>query len=198
VRDFLAIEMLSLGVPMLLMGDEVRRTQGGNNNDYCHDDATAWFDWTGPDRHADVLRFTRGLIRLRRRLSDLMEVPEGTSLLDLLQGASTEWSGVTLGEPDLAESSHSIALTVRAPAGALHLILNAYWEPLDFELPVTDAATGSWRRIIDTGMASPADIALDFVGAAIVDSPTLRAEARSVVLLASRRTPASTRSRSPR
>src|SRR5204863_9682004 len=43
VRNFLAIEMLSLGVPMLLMGDEVRRTQGGNNNDYCHDDATAWF-----------------------------------------------------------------------------------------------------------------------------------------------------------
>ena len=198
VRNFLAIEMLSLGVPMLLMGDEVRRTQGGNNNDYCHDDATAWFDWTGPDRHADILRFTRGLIRLRRRLSDLMEVPEGTSLLDLLRGASTEWSGVTLGEPDLAESSRSIALTVRSPAGALHLILNAYWEPLEFELPVTDAATGGWRRIVDTGRPSPDDIALAYRDAAAVDTPTLRAEARSVVLLASRRQPVRAKRRAAR
>ena len=54
VRNLLAIDLLSLGVPMLLMGDEVRRTQGGNNNAYCHDDPTAWFDWTGagpPCRH---------------------------------------------------------------------------------------------------------------------------------------------------
>ncbi|HEV8403459.1 MAG TPA: glycogen debranching protein GlgX [Candidatus Limnocylindrales bacterium] len=192
VRNFLAIEMLSLGVPMLLMGDEVRRTQGGNNNDYCHDDATAWFDWTGPDRHADVLRFTRDLIRLRRRLSELMEVPDGTSLLDLLRGASTDWSGVTLGEPDLGESSRSIALTIRAPVGALHLILNAYWEPLDFTIPVTDAGTGGWRRIIDTGRPSPDDIALDFGAAAAVDTPTVRAGGRSLVLLASRRDALST------
>ena len=168
---------------MLLMGDEVRRTQGGNNNGYCHDDPTAWFDWNGPDRHADTLRFTRGLIRLRQRLSDLMAVPDGTSLLDLLRGASTEWSGVRLGEPDLGDSSHSVALTVRSPAGALHLILNAYWEPLDFELPVADAATSGWRRIIDTGRASPEDIALDYADATAIDTPTVRAEARSVVLL---------------
>jgi glycogen operon protein len=198
VRNFLAIEMLSLGVPMLLMGDEVRRTQGGNNNDYCHDDATAWFDWTGPDRHADVLRFTRGLIRLRRRLSDLMDVPEGTSLLDLLRGASTEWSGVRLGEPDLGESSRSIALTVRSPAGTLHLILNAYWEALDFDLPVADAATGGWRRIIDTGRPSPHDIALEYGGAAAIDTPTFHAEARSIALLASRRGTASTKRKSAR
>ena len=95
VRNFLTVELLSLGVPMLLMGDEVRRTQGGNNNAYCHDDADRLVRLDRPDRHADVLRFTRGLIRLRRRLSDLMDVPEGTSLLDLLRGASTEWSGVS-------------------------------------------------------------------------------------------------------
>ena len=82
------------------------------------------------------------------------------------------------------ESSHSIALTVRAPAGALHLILNAYWEPLDFELPVAERRRGGWRRIIDTARPSPHDIALDFGGAAAVDTPTFRAEARSIVLLA--------------
>ena len=52
---------------MLLMGDEVRRTQGGNNNAYCHDDPTSWFDWTAVERHADVHRFTQALIGLRRR-----------------------------------------------------------------------------------------------------------------------------------
>jgi glycogen operon protein len=127
-----------------------------------------------------------------------MDVPEGTSLLDLLRDASTEWNGVRLGEPDLGESSRSIALTVRSPAGAFHLILNAYWEPLDFDLPVADAATGGWRRIIDTARPSPDDIALDYGAATAVDTPTFRAEARSIALLATRRGTASVKHRSAR
>ena len=70
VRNFLALDLLAMGAPMLLMGDEVRRTQLGNNNAYGHDDPLSWFDWTAVDRQADLLRFTRGLIRLRRQVTD--------------------------------------------------------------------------------------------------------------------------------
>ena len=58
-KNLLTLAMLSVGVPMLLMGDEVRRTQSGNNNAYCQDNAVGWFDWADLERHADHLRFTR-------------------------------------------------------------------------------------------------------------------------------------------
>ena len=57
VKNLLAVTLLSLGVPMILMGDEIRRTQGGNNNDYCQDNETNWFDWSLLEKHADVHRF---------------------------------------------------------------------------------------------------------------------------------------------
>ena len=85
------------------MGDEVRRTQGGNNNAYCHDDPTGWFDWSGPRAPRRHPRFTKGLIRIRRRLVTLLAVPDETDLLDLLRDASPEWSGVRIGQPDLGD-----------------------------------------------------------------------------------------------
>ncbi|HEV7603402.1 MAG TPA: alpha-amylase family glycosyl hydrolase, partial [Candidatus Limnocylindrales bacterium] len=187
IRNFLVLDLLSLGVPMLLMGDEVRRSQGGNNNAYCLDDPTSWFDWTAVERHADILRFTRGLLRLRRRLASLLDVPDETNLLDLLASASLRWSGVTLGEPDLADSSRSVALTIEAENGALHLIFNAYWEALEFELPTLDPGLDGWRRIVDTSQDAPGDLASTFVEASLVDTASYRAEARSIAILAARR-----------
>jgi glycogen operon protein len=187
IRNFLCFDLLSLGAPMLLMGDEVRRTQGGNNNAYGHDDALSWFDWTGVERHADVLRFTKGLIRIRRRVASVLDLPEDAGLLDILRDASLEWSGVRIGAPDLGPDSHSVALTLRADAGAIHLIFNAYWEPLDFELPKPDVDAGAWRRILDTSRDAPDDIVDDLTEAPDVDGTSYRAEARSVVLLVARR-----------
>jgi isoamylase len=190
VRNLLVFDLLALGTPMLLMGDEVRRTQGGNNNAYGHDDPTSWFDWTGIARHADLHRFTKALIAIRCRLVTLLDVPEDANLLDLLRDASPEWSGVRIGQPDLGDDSHTIALTLRADAGALHLIFNAYWEPLEFELPSLGAETDGWRRIIDTSLDSPHDIVGDYDAASDADGATYRVEARSVILLVARRTDA--------
>ena len=145
--------LLASGAPMLLMGDEVRRTQGGNNNAYCHDDALAWFDWSDVERHADVRRFTRELIRLRRRLVPLFNEGAGIGLVDILRDAAIEWSGVHVGQPDTSDGSRSIALTSRRPAGSIHLVFNAYWEPLEFELPDTGIDGIGWTRIIDTSLA---------------------------------------------
>jgi isoamylase len=188
IRNFLAVELLSVGAPMLLMGDEVRRTQGGNNNAYGHDDPTSWFDWSGVERHADIRRFTRALIGIRRRISTVLDIPDDAALLDILRDASLEWSGVRPGEPDLGFDSHSIALTVRPAQGALHLIFNAYWEDLDFALPAVGVASaGPWRRIVDTSLASPDDIVDRIEDAPIVDTGGYRVGARSVLVLAAPR-----------
>ena len=91
--------------------------------------------------------------------------------------ASIEWDGVALGEPDLGPDSHSVALTVRVDQGALRFVFNAYWEPLEFALPVPDASTDGWRRLVDTSLESPDDIAFDWDEAPEVGGPTHRVEA---------------------
>ena len=116
VKNFLAVTMLSAGMPMFLMGDEARRTQYGNNNAYCQDNETSWFDWTLLAKHADVHRFVT-LLNARRLLRDLETDGQGVSLCQLLRRANVVWHGVKLGQPDWGESSHSIAFTVRNPEG---------------------------------------------------------------------------------
>ena len=184
VKNFLAVTLLALGVPMILMGDEVRRTQGGNNNAYGQDNETSWFDWTLVQRHADVHRFVTRLTA-RRLLRDLEPERQRVSLTHLLQETTTAWHGVKLGRPDWGDDSHSLAFSaeIRADGLVMHLIINAYWEPLDFELPPwTPGALEPWRRWIDTALDSPNDIGPWGAGPA-VSSPTYRAEARSVVVL---------------
>jgi isoamylase len=177
VKNFLTVTILSLGMPMLLMGDEVRRTQRGNNNAYCHDDETTWFDWTLVDKHADVRRF---VTMLNQRWPMLNERRQPLTLTQLLREADRTWHGVKLDQPDFRDDSHSVAVTAEIPPARLrlHAILNAYWEPLDFELP----PLGPWRRRIDTSLDSPHDI-VDWQAAPAVRGPTYRVEARSVVLL---------------
>jgi isoamylase len=184
VKNFLTATLLSVGMPMILMGDEVRRTQRGNNNGYCHDDEGNWFDWTLLTRHADVLRFVRLLIA-RRLLRTAEHESQRTSLNQLLRQAKWSWHGVTIGQPDWGDCSHSLAFSadMRKEKMLLHLILNAYWEPLDFELPPVESAGGKpWRRWIDTALDSPQDI-VDWQSAPAVPGTTYRAEARSVVVL---------------
>jgi glycogen operon protein len=183
VKNFLTVTMLSLGAPMLLMGDEMRRTQGGNNNAYGQDDETSWLDWTLAARHADVLRFAR-LLAARRVLRDAGGQRRQVSLNHLIREASTTWHGIKVGQPDWGDRSHSLALTVRAGDRLrFHLILNAYWEALRFELPpATGEGHGPWRRWIDTFLDSPDDI-VEWESAPPVPGPTYRAEPRSVVVL---------------
>ncbi len=184
VKNLLTVTMLSLGVPMILMGDEVRRTQRGNNNAYCHDDETAWFDWSLLDRHADVRRFVQLLIA-RRLLRDMEHEHRRLSLNQLLRQAKCGWHGVRLGQPDWGDCSHSLAFNaeMRADGLLLHMILNAFWEPLDFELPPVDNGEEQpWRRWIDTALESPHDI-VDWRSSPPVPGYTYRAEARSVVVL---------------
>jgi glycogen operon protein len=221
VKNFFTLELLSAGTPMLLMGDEVRRTQRGNNNVYCQDSDISWFDWSFLERHGDIYRFVKGLIRFHQ-LRDVLAEETALSLNQLLRRARIEWHGVALKRPDWSDHSHSLAFTGLVAAGLdchfrthdraecavggvgagqqsqsgdwhrlrrlrgqflLHGILNAYWEPLRFELPPVSAEhRQGWRRCIDTALDSPDDIC-PWERAPVITQSTYEAQPRSVVLL---------------
>ena len=126
VKNFLAVTTLSLGVPMVLMGDEVRRSQRGNNNAYCQDNEISWFDWSLLDRHSDVQRFLT-LLLARRLLRDVGYEERRFTLTDRLREAGFRWHGVKLDQPDWGDSSHSFACGVELPNEQLrfHMIVNA-------------------------------------------------------------------------
>ena len=143
---------------MIVMGDEVRRTQHGNNNAYSHDNEISWFDWTLLSKHADLRRFFKLLVA-RRLMRDVEHERRRVSLSQWLRDAKKAWHGVKLEQPDWGNYSHSLAFgaELRGEALGFHLILNAYWEPLDFELPVRDGGEG-WHRWIDTALDPPDEI----------------------------------------
>jgi glycogen operon protein len=184
VKNFLTTTLLSVGLPMLLMGDEIRRTQKGNNNAFCQDNEISWLDWSLLNKHADVHRFVRLLIarRLRRSLSPELQ---RMTLNQLIHGANKGWHGVRRNQPDWGDDSHSLAFSVEVPAESLHfhLILNAFWKPLDFELPPGNPGEQNpWRRWIDTFLDSPLDIS-EWEAAPAVPGFVYRAGPRSVVVI---------------
>lgn len=184
VKSLLTVTLLSLGMPMILMGDEVRRTQLGNNNAYCQDNELSWFDWGLLKKHADVHRFVSHLVA-RRLLLDEDRKDRRATLNQMLQSANIAWHGVKLNEPDWNDFSHSLAVSaeMRSERLLLHLMMNAYWKPLDFELPpALHPRKNPWRRWIDTGLDSPDDI-VDWTNTPAVKGMKYRAQPHSVVVL---------------
>jgi glycogen operon protein len=160
-RNHLAVLMLSRGVPMLLAGDEVLRSQRGNNNAYCQDNELAWFDWTLEERHRDVLRFTRELIALRRRHPSLTlnrfytggPVP-GRGLPDI------SWHGIRLDEaPWHDRQARLLRFTLAGLSGDeedLHVVLHMGDGPAEVALPSIPGRR--WHLAVDTVRSSPQDI----------------------------------------
>ena len=116
-------------------------------NAYCQDNELSWFDWGLVQKDADVHRFVT-LLNARRRLRNTEIERQRISLNRLLCGTNLQWHGVKIVQPDWRMSSHSIALTVEMPDERItvHLIANAYWEALDFELPQIGRPVILWRR----------------------------------------------------
>ena len=183
IKNFLTLTLLAIGTPMLLMGDEVRRSQAGNNNGYCQDNETSWFDWELVEKHGEIHRFAKKMIALRMN-RELPGKRLDLTLSELLREQPIDWHGVKLKAPDWGHGSHTMAATVRLLGYRLllHLMINAYWEPLEFELPLLSDAQGPWRRCIDTYLASPEEIC-DLASAPPLEGRVYRAQPRSVVLL---------------
>jgi glycogen operon protein len=183
VKNFFTAVVLSVGVPMFVMGDEVRRSQRGNNNAYCQDNDTSWLDWTLLSKHSDVHRFVKLLIG-RRLIRDVEHERRRASLTQVLCESKPALHGVKLNQPDWSPLSHSFAISGELKNEGLyaHLILNAYWEPLDFELPSLGEESRNWWRWIDTALDPPDDIC-EWGRETRVTESTYRVDARSVVVL---------------
>jgi glycogen operon protein len=189
IKNFLTILFISQGTPMVLMGDEIRRSQQGNNNAYCQNNQLSWFDWQGVRQDAEIVRFTRGLIRLNRDHS----LSQAVDSLGRTTRTYT-WHGVHLNQPDWSWDSHSLAFSLSDEAFAgeeggrgevlLHFLLNAYWEPLQFELPTLPVGK-RWRRAVGTALPSPDDYHEPGTEPAL-SSSTYQAEERSAVVLIAR------------
>jgi isoamylase len=190
-RAMLASLLLSFGVPMLLGGDELGRTQGGNNNAYCQDNEISWFDWSAPDER--LTGFTRDLIALRRahpvfrRRRFLTGVEAGE--LRWYTPAGTEmtpgdWRDrgarcITLfldgtDDPDLGADG------VPLVDDDFLLLVNAWWEPLDFTVPAARAGE-IWRAVLDT--YEPADVA---AGGEVAGGEPITVRPRSILVLKGR------------
>jgi glycogen operon protein len=188
VRNFLAILMLSRGVPMLLAGDEVMRSQHGNNNAYCQDNALSWFDWKLLETNHDMLRFTRELIALRRRHPCLTvnrffdgQPVRGRGIPDIA------WHGARLGEPPWHDKdARFLAFTIAGLAREeddLHVILNMSEQTVEASLP--SIAGRRWHVALDTARACPDDVSLQ-AHQRPYTSASYPANSRSVVVLEAR------------
>jgi len=189
-KNYLTFTVLSLGIPMLLMGDEVLRTQRGNNNAYCQDNEISWFDWRLLEKHADIHRFASVLI-LRRLMRTSEHERLRLSLNEVICRAQKAWHGLMLHKPDWGDDSHCVGLTIRMRAESLlvHIMFNASWESKSFQLPqVSDDRPIAWRRWIDTFMESPHDI-VDWKCASLLPGYTYLVESRSTVVLFSHEEP---------
>ncbi len=163
-KNMIASLLLSHGTPMIVSGDEVLRTQRGNNNAYCQDNATSWFDWKLLKQNAEMLRFCNGLIAFRksqpnvRRLTFLTGQPDSNGDLP-----DASWYGVD-GQPIQWETTYHSLMCVFGTSGlddpAAHdimLLMHAGGEPQEFVIPKS-VLTRKWRLLIDTAAPSPEDI----------------------------------------
>ena len=190
VRNLMATLLIAQGVPMLLGGDELLRTQGGNNNAWCQDNATSWVDWTLADRNADFLRFTRQLIALRKR----HHVLRRRTFFDnaSLATPALVWHGVEPCRPDFAPSSHRLAFALDGRRGDrpgqvdrdLYVACNAGPDAADFAIPAAPSGR-AWRRTVDTALASPDDaLGLD-EGPVVAVGTRYRVESHALIILVS-------------
>jgi isoamylase len=190
IKNFLATLLLSQGVPMMLAGDECRRTQRGNNNAYCQDNSTSWFDWRLVEKNASLLRFVSGLIAMRRANPTLRrkeflrgEPTRPGELPDVswfgAEGTAVPWERddpsliCVFGAPGRPDDA-------RNPGRHVMLLLHAGAAPRTFTIP-TPVRRIAWRQFINTAAAPPDDLHPDLNGPEPPAGGTLELEGRSMV-----------------
>ena len=134
---------------MFCAGDEFLNTQFGNNNPYNQDNETGWLDWSQLKTNQDVFRFFKNMIAFRKRHPSLSR--------SRFWREDVTWYGIR-ERSDLSNDSHSLAFCLHGPSqddDDIYVMINAYWEPLDFQLQ--EGKAQEWVRIVNTALASPDD-----------------------------------------
>jgi len=194
MKNAVAVLFASQGVPMILMGDEVAHSKQGNNNTYCQDNELSWFDWTGVEREADMLRFMRACIQFRQAHPVLRnqhhfqhQHTEASGYPDI------SWHGREAWNPDWSENSRALALLLcgeNVPPGQekddyIYVGMNMHWQRHAFELPRLPVGR-RWRRFIDTSCAPPDEVVEPGREPLLRDQEQITLGPRSVVILVGR------------
>ncbi len=177
IKNFLLTLFVSRGVPMLLGGDEFRRTQRGNNNAYCQDNEVSWFDWRLVEKHSEIQRFTRGMIAFRRAHPVLRREVFYTD-------ADIKWCAPNGGTPDWAdERQKSFACLILGQTEPdLFLMFNADTRSIDFSIPALPASN-IWRLAADTSRTAPDDLSESGKEPSMQGQVIFRVEPRSSAIL---------------
>jgi glycogen operon protein len=186
IKNFATILMLSRGVPMMLAGDEVRRTQRGNNNAYCQDNDLSWFDWGLADKNSGLLRYWKRIIEFRKRHQAVRKNAFFTGDVNDRGVREIAWHGCRLNSPGWDDpDARVLAFTLAGFDGDadIHVMMNMYWETLDFDIPPAGGRT--WFVAADTSQDCPNDIAdpgdeFQYFG------ETFAVKGRSIVVLVSK------------
>jgi glycogen operon protein len=196
VKNAFALLMVSQGVSMMLMGDEMANTQEGNNNMYCHDSPLSWLDWSQLSKRPDLFRFFKNCIAFRKihpafhnlwhlRNQDYL----GTGFPDI------SWHGAKAWNADWSESSRLLAFMLdgkhakggQSPDNSIYVVTNSHWDGIDVELPGLPAARGEkWYVFANTGVNAPEDVWEPGTEPVLSDQTNLFVGARSAVILISR------------
>ena len=155
-RNLLSTLLLSPGIPMLLMGDEVGRSQGGNNNTWCQDNSLGWMDWNQKNWDHDLNEFVLKLISLRKQLPEFFS-PDiiFEDKKDITKAKTShfwiQWHGIKVNKPDWSDWSHTLGLSINKndEGSAIWIGLNAYKESMLFDLPTP---ISPWKKYIDTSI----------------------------------------------
>jgi glycogen operon protein len=176
IKNFLATLLVSRGVPMLLGGDEFRRTQRGNNNAYCQDNEISWYDWSKVDEHRDLHRFVRAMLTFRRAHPVLRRSSFYTE-------QQIKWFGPGDGAPDWSDPRQKClgCMVLDDESEDIFLAFNASTERAQFALPARTNGE-RWYRVVDTAATYPEDF-IENGGSLLDDQAVCPVADRSVVIL---------------
>ena len=198
IKNMLASLLLSQGVPMLLAGDECRRTQLGNNNAYCQDNTISWFNWELADKHVELRRFCQALAAFRRNEPTVRQ-------MDFLDGElvrpgglpGVSWYDASGGAVQWTQNDHSLTCLLAAlpPRNSLEtpnrhvlILLHAGCDPRQFLIPHV-VRSFAWRRFVDTAADSPDDVYPELDGPPPPATGLVQLEGRSLVCYVARDEP---------
>jgi isoamylase len=194
VKNALALLMLSQGVPMIFMGDEMYRTKGGNNNTYCHDNKLTWLDWSLVEENADILRFFKLMIHFRHQ-HPVLRSRHNLRYTDYVGAglADISFHGIKAWQADWGDGSHSLAWMLSGdharegtePDDDIYIVANAFWETLQFEPPQLENGK-SWHLAVNTAKPSAKDIYEHGKEPRLREPNRIIVGARSVVVLVGR------------
>ena len=185
----IALTILSMGTPMILMGDEILRTQKGNNNAYCQDNELSYMNWDLTPRQKEMFNFTKLMIKRRttRVRSSHTTRRRSYAMLDgVLRNTKIQWHGIKPFQPDWSDNSHTIGVMIYWGLYSIYayVFVNAFWEDLTIELPpLPRNSKRQWNLLVDTADTNPDDVVNLFAMPRHSAGDKIKVKSRSLVIL---------------